>query len=206
MFYPETTTADGRLGITSPTAGTIFVAPVGSVIHRSIHEHVISDIPEIDRVFYTLANKVYHLEQNLVTGDFTLRDLADSEYNSGALPESDPSFDSHYDRALHARIVTNSSNVAQITPLRNAASLFAQEEVTFPSGSNSNNQSLTGGRQFDWARTPKVLSSATARINNGSMPDNDVGISTREVTRYEVTETWVVDYVDTFRVSYLAVA
>jgi hypothetical protein len=207
-FYPETNTATGQLSISAPADGTIFVAPVGSVSHRSVHDHVISDIAEALRTFVTLPSKVYHLRQDLGTGALSLKDLGDGTYNPSSSPEANSAFDSSYDDALHARIVTNSSNVATITPLVNRNRLVDHEEITFfeGSGEGDNNASFSGGKTFNWARTPHVFSAVTTRQNSGAMPDNDVSRVSRTLTRYSIHETWLADYVSLLRVSYMLVA
>ncbi|TVR11551.1 MAG: hypothetical protein EA385_01140 [Salinarimonadaceae bacterium] len=197
-FYPETTTADGRLSISSPSSGTIFIAPTGSVVHRSIHEHVISDIPDVGRTFSTLANKVYHLRQDLSTGAFSLKDLADGDYNSAGVPEGHASFDSDFDDAIHARIVTNSSNVADIAALSNRTSLRAHGEEFF--GGNQlafEDDKLPSAitnfvtKTIDWARTPKTCSmSALNDFAQNAPSGTEANAGVRALSRYSVAVWW----------------
>lgn len=189
-FYPETTTADGRLAISSPSAGTIFVAATGSVIHRSIFEHVIGEIPELDRTFSTLPSKVYHLLQNLNSGALSLRDVTDSGYNPGGLPETDKGFDSSYDQALHARIVTNSSNEATITPLVNRSTLQMSGETALhrdtPYQDNVLPSQVSNGRPLaiNWARTPRAALSGMTDVDVTSQGMTEISLGIRVDSRY----------------------
>ena len=199
-IFPDVQNVDGRIGVTAPSTGTVRLAGGVEFLHRGIFR-----VTTTQTDFATDPSKTYHLRWNPDDG-FVLRDLASGTYNPSTLSESNVAFDSTYNDMLIARVITNSSNVATITTLANKSSLVEEEEVAFSGPNNTNNQDVTGGKSFNWSRTPQVLSSVTHRRNTGDMPDNDVSLSTRTLTRYSISETWTIDFTDSFRVSYLAVA
>lgn len=154
-IYPEIDTADGRMIVTSPGAGSVLVPPTVSIMHRGIYPLSTSDYDEVDRTFATSASKTYHLRWNPTDG-FELKDLADSGYNPTVAAESSVIFDSTYDDMIVARVVTNVGNVATITNLANRHRLGLQiEKTTF--------ETWVGGgaaptpvvdRTVNWARQP----------------------------------------------------
>ena len=201
-IFPDVQTVDGRIGVTAPSTGTVRLAGGVEFLHRGIFR-----VTTTQTDFATDPSKTYHLRWNPDDG-FVLRDLASGSYNPGTLSESNIVFDSAYDDMLIARIVTNSSNVATITTLANKASLVEHEEVEFRNegGAGSNNMVTTGGKTFDWSRTPEVFSAVTAMDNNGTQNDTDMVRKSRALSRYSITETWRVDFAPLLRISYMAVA
>ena len=201
-IFPDVQNVDGRIGVTAPSTGTVRLAGGVEFLHRGIFR-----VTTTQTDFATDPSKTYHMRWNPDDG-FVLRDLASGTYNPSTLSESNVAFDSTYNDMLIARVVTNSSNVATITTLANKASLVEQEEVSFTGISNvgGDDSVFSGTKQFNWARTPEVLSSVTRRRNAGRMPDNDVIRSQRTLSRYSIFEEWVTDYTDNFRVSFLAVS
>ena len=199
-IFPEIQTADGRINVSSPGAGTILVPPAVTFQHRGIYPVSTSDYPEIDRTFETVANKTYHLRWAYGSG-FSLEDVADAgDYNPTVLPEQDAAFDSTYDDMLIARVVTNSSNVATITNLANKNRLEFENEVSgagtiFTSGTGSDGVKYSATFSLNWARSPLALMTGTAS-QSGARELH--GLANRVVidskTRYAVAATVDSDF------------
>lgn len=150
-IFPEIVSADGRINVTSPAAGTVRVPSGVQFMHRGIYP-----VTTAETDFATVASKTYHLRWNPTDG-LALKDLADAGYNPSVLAEGNIGFDSTYDDMLIARVVTNSSNVATITNLANKPVLtgsFAKTTIeTQQTGSFAGLPILEGA--LDWARTPQ---------------------------------------------------
>ncbi|MGZ2501730.1 hypothetical protein EHI47_11770 [Rhizobium leguminosarum] len=116
-IFPEAQTSDGTITVTAPSTGTVRVPAGVTVIHRGIRTYVSAQTD-----FATAASKTYHLRWS-PTGSFVLKDLADITYNPTTAAETNTAFDSGYDDMLVARVITNSSNIATITNLKNKARL-----------------------------------------------------------------------------------
>ncbi|OWV94276.1 hypothetical protein ATY81_12560 [Rhizobium sp. R72] len=121
-IFPEVLTSDGGIGVISPSTGQVRVPAGTNFLHRGIF-----NVTTVQSDFATAANKTYHVRWTPVAG-FALKDLADVGYNPAALAEANVAFDSVYDDMLVARIVTNPSNVATITNLKNKARLVQSGE------------------------------------------------------------------------------
>ena len=123
-IFPDVQNADGRIGVTAPSTGTVRLAGGVEFLHRGIFR-----VTTTQTDFATDPSRTYHLRWTPDDG-FVLRDLASGSYNPGTLSEANAAFDSAFDDMLIARVVTNSSNVATITPLRNQdrwSSVFVTE-------------------------------------------------------------------------------
>ena len=150
-IFPEIDSADGKIVISQPAAGTVRIPSGVTFMHRGIFP-VITPLTD----FATNASKVYHLRWSYVDG-YSLNDLADGVYNPGTLAENDPSFDSSYDNMLMARVTTNSSNVATITNLVNKNRLFASSTKDFTASQYYSWATMVGtSHTLDWARTPEL--------------------------------------------------
>lgn len=128
--YPEIQTVDNRLALTDDGAGIIKVDDTQTWLWRGLTQISSDDFDLADRSFATVANKTYHLRWNAPgTGNATPQDdwpngrfeLVDLTNATPA--ETDPIYDSTYDRMLIARIITDSQNAANIQALANAAVL-----------------------------------------------------------------------------------
>ncbi|MCO6410108.1 hypothetical protein [Hoeflea alexandrii] len=198
-IFPEIQSADGKMNVTSPSAGTVQVPSAVSFQHRGIYPVSTSDYIEDDRTFTTLANKTYHLRWTPTDG-FSLEDLADSGYNPSVLAESNVAFDSAYDDMLVARVVTDASNVATITNLVNRDRLFFTEVTSgTPASGPSGSFSLSVSKTIDWARTPKMRAISGNVASNspspaGSMDGYAAYLSSFSVTRYAAAGTVVTDW------------
>lgn len=160
-IFPEVTTNNGVIVVTSPAAGTIRIPASATILHRGIRTFVTSQTDIV-----TTASKTYHLRWNPTDG-FALKDLADPAYNPGVAAEANAAFDSTYDDMLVARIITNSSNVAGITNLTNKARLFASfEKSTLEQQGGGTWVGLpTLSGQLNWAHTPKQVSVPVASVD-----------------------------------------
>lgn len=166
-IYPEVNSADGRIGVSSPAAGTVLVPPTVAFLRRGIEPRNTSDYSEAERSFATSPGKTYHLRWSPGAG-FALRDLADPAYNPGVLAEGSPAFDTDYDDMLVSRVVTSSTNVATITNLINRDRLFHNSDERFTTGgaqrpSDWAMEFKSLSVQIDFSRTPRV-SSLTAVV------------------------------------------
>lgn len=160
-IFPTIATSDNRMNVSSPGSGSILVPPTISILHRGIFPLSTSDFTELERTFATVANKTYHVRMNLAAGAeaLTMTDVTNGTYNPGALPETDKAFDTTYDSMLIARVVTNGSNVATITNLRNADRL--EDDITgsgTPSPNSANASLLVGTVNYNWGRIPRSWS------------------------------------------------
>lgn len=163
-IFPEALTADGKINVASPGAGSILVPPTVNFQHRGIFPLSTSDYSEPDRTFTTLANKTYHLRWNPVDG-FALKDVADAGYNPTSAAEKSAIFDSTYDDMLVSRVVTNSSNVATITNLINKNILDFGIENDVDLAHSVLDQTLADSAvELNWSRTPKQPSLAIQYI------------------------------------------
>lgn len=157
-IFPAIETADGRMNVSSPGAGTILVPPAVSFSHRGIYPVSTSDYPEIDRTFATTANKTYHCRWGYGAG-FRLADVADAAYNPTLAAETSSLFDSSHDDMLIARVVTNAANVATITNLKNSHQLSALFEARYTDAINFTASGIFAASrvvsvEHNWARKP----------------------------------------------------
>lgn len=193
--YPEIVSADHRIIVSSPAAGTVRLPGGVTFIHRGIYP-----VETVETDFVTAASKTYHLRWTYAAGvgTYSLKDLTDVAYNPTALGEGDPAFDSDYDDMLIARVVTNSSNVATITNLANADRMvtsFSKTTSEARTDFNSYAELIAAGyflqEDLHWARTPQsfVISSDT---EISSTVDAGTTIHT-ESTRY-VTSGYAFGY------------
>lgn len=229
-IFPEVLTADGRLTITSPSSGTVLVAPTGILRHRGIFDVNMSDIAEVNRTFSVLPSRVAHLRWSPSAG-LSLRYLDDPLYNASSSSEASDRFDSSYDDVLLARIITNSSAVPAITSLVNKHNLMTLgiqgKTVTRTTTANFGLYVVP----FDpivlnWARTPKYTASASrngygsaltkipeevALQFTGSFTD-ETGTAAASVDRYSMNIVGTVDtnvyqtFEFSFQLGYTAIA
>lgn len=204
-IYPEIVSADGKMNVSSPAAGTILVPSAVTIMHRGIRPYETGDYDEAtERTFATAASKTYHLRWSPTDG-FALKDVADAGYNPTAKPETDASFDSTYDDMLIARIVTNGSNVATITNLANKARLQYQGVVNtgaaiVTTGSGNDGTQLTHTFTLDFARTPDVIFSGYAGQAGGGLYYVSAyanAISTVAKSRYSAQGSVQTDFLGT---------
>ncbi|MEH7848465.1 hypothetical protein [Rhizobium laguerreae] len=190
-IFPEVLTADGRIPVTSPSAGQVRVPAGYDFLHRGIFA-----VTTVQTDFATVANKTYHLRWSPVAG-FALKDLADSGYNPTALAETNEAFDSLYDNMLVARVVTNASNVPTITNLVNLNRLEAEVTTAGPGTAAGDNISYSNTFTLNWSRTPKaqvvgsVVFTGTSSVGSGQTIVNQVLVGPK--TRYQVTATITAD-------------
>lgn len=191
-IFPQVSTATGKLTITEPSSGTILVNPIGSIIHRGIFSVLVSDIAEVDRTFAMLPSKVAHIRWSPANGLERFY-LDDAGYNPSSLLETDASFDSTFDSALLARVVTDASANATITTLINKDRLFdAYKETGVPTlVTGDAGYQLDVTRTLDWSRTPEVVAvdgNMTAQtVSAGSYLQGTAGYTTKDsVSRYQI--------------------
>lgn len=165
--WPEIVSADTRMNITCPAAGTVRMPSGVTVMHRGVYPVVTAQTD-----FATAGSKTYHLRLDLTTGAAALKDLADAAYNPGALADTSAVFDSTFDNALLARIVTSAGNVATITPLANAPmAMVLGADITAGVNSGSGWQTLANsGVALNWARTPIVSALAMNAFFSQGVP------------------------------------
>lgn len=197
-IYPGVSTASGLLGVTAPVTGTIRVPSGVDFTHRGIH---VETTTEED--FATAISRTYHLRWNPTDG-FALKDLTDVSYNPSVLAEDNVAFDSTYDDMLVARVVTNGSNVATITELKNSPSL--SESFSYDEGVSKSDTAwgtISGtDEDINWARTPSVetVSMTGVQVSSASFTGSaaSVGLLRKaavragSLTRYSASE---IEYV-----------
>jgi len=162
-IYPEITNAGNVATITS-AAGQVVLAAGQTILWRGWQTWSSDSLTLAQRTFATAASKTYHLRLNRLTGVLALRDLADATYNPGGLAETNAAFDTSYDDALLARVVTNASNVATVTPLKNKPTLSYSAthatgdfSTTTTEPANYTYMAVMNGT-LNWARAPMVQS------------------------------------------------
>lgn len=215
-IFPIIQTADNRINVSSPGTGSILVPPTVGILHRGIYPLSTSDFTEMQRTFATSANKTYHLRLNLQPGAeaLSLRDLSNAGYNPSSLAETVVGFDTTYDDMLLARVVTNGSNVATITNLRNGNIL--EDDITgtaTPAPDSNNGSEATVTANYNWGRRPRIWSTQVtigtrplrAAGNPGSTGflasdphDHDEEYSFPERTRYRTQYRMLRDYAHSF--------
>lgn len=209
---------------TSTSTGQIIVSTGQSIIRRGVKSYLMDDISLANRTFATAINKTYHLRWDapgtgLATpasswpaGRLSLRDLADSGYNPSALAETNSAFDTTYDSALLARVVTNGSNVLTVTALENRPFL---KRITALTETFSRTTGISGlfvvpftPITLNWSRTPNI-NGCVARIGypstlaavpeevelsfNGSSPTDGTGSASSSTDRYASRPIGLVD-------------
>ncbi len=158
-IFPEIHTTNNVMPVISPSPGTVRISAGATFSHRGIFPitTVLTDFP-------TDPSKTYHLRWNPTDG-FTLKDLASVVYNPTSAAESNIAFDTVYDDMLVARIVTNSSNVANITALSNAAVLRKTGEEVAAVGS------LVYPNTEDGVRPTLITQYTAVNVNFARVPD-----------------------------------
>lgn len=182
-LYPEILTNNGLLTVNAVSVGNLEI-PTGQIItHRGWRAFSTDDYALAQRQFTTAANKTYHLRWSPANG-FELNDLANGGYNAGALDEDNIAFDSTFDNALCARVVTDGSNVATITQLKNCATMDLSSNVTLANVANAGINESQGDLllTYNWSRKPKVtnltlISSSYNTSEAQTYPDSDMFIS-----------------------------
>ena len=164
--YPEILTADAKLAVTSPSSGTLFVPAAGTIRHRGVYDVLISDYTDVERTFNLLPSKVAHLRWSAASGLERFY-LDDAGYNPSGLPETDVTFDSTYDSALLARVVTDASAVATVTNLVNVDRFEELFEVRLTPGDSDVD---TSGNAVSELVGTEGLSKKTYDINLARRP------------------------------------
>lgn len=209
-IFPEVLTQDAKLVLSAGT-GEVVIAADQNFVHRGVFRHSTSDWDLAARTFATAPSKTYHTRWTPL-GGFALKDLADGDYNPGALNEWDPAFDTRHDDILFHRVVTDSANVATIKALVNRDRL----RKSFNAGQQFTRTTRTADGLWiapfdpfvlDWARTPDV-SMAPSRAGDAGVlsviPEepairwtdthNDgTGSAAASLTRYELRPVVTID-------------
>lgn len=180
-IFPEIVSADGRINVTSPAAGTVRVPSGVQFMHRGIYP-----VTTAETDFATVASKTYHLRWHPTDG-LALKDLADAGYNPSVLAEGNTGFDTSYDDMLIARVVTNSSNVATITNLANRDRLSSNHvKDTFEQQGGGTWSGLPGlSASINWARTPCHIGVPTLSVEISNTTESVVA-QTVTATRYDL--------------------
>lgn len=184
-IFPDVANSDGHLAVVSPSAGLVRVPAGLDFIHRGIFR-VTTEQSE----FPTDASKTYHLRWSPTAG-FSLRDVASGTYNPGALAETNTVFDSTYDDMLVARVITNSSNVASITNLKNKDRLLASgtaylQAASYPYQDNTPPDEIVHGETIpvNFARTPHVCIAGITDFDRSTSGGNEMNFGVRMISRY----------------------
>lgn len=206
--YPEVSGVTGHHGMTSPAPGTVRVPAGVTVLHRGIFPYT-----SVQTDFATDPTKSYHVRQNLTTGAYSINDLiGGGGYNPGSLAETVESFDSTYDDALVARVVTNAGNVATITNLINRNKLQAQyfDSGVVTSLSGQNGAARASTFTYGWARTPVIAVARTEMVIDNTSPglsyDNDESCTITTRTRYQSVFNYFRDFATSLGVNAVATA
>ncbi|KHJ56309.1 hypothetical protein LA66_07070 [Aureimonas altamirensis] len=199
-IFPEILSADGRINVTSPSAGTVLVPATVPFQHRGIAPYSTSTYTEAQRTFATTGGKTYHLRWT-PTGGFALRDLANSGYNPDLVSEDSVRFDTTYDDMLVARVVTNASNIATVTNLVNKARIETEATSTGPAeiytyGTGRDGARYTNSFAINWGRRPSIAVVTGDCIQSGHplLQGGANQIRNKVTSRYSVTATVISDW------------
>lgn len=200
-IFPEVVSADGSFNLSTPALGTVRIPAGIQIVHRGCFSDT-----TVQQDLVTAPNKTYHLRKNWSTG-FALKDVADSSYNPSAISEDSTVFDTAYDDMLTHKIVTNASNVATITNLKNKDRLMVHAGVQATNfvEANGANSRADFALTLNWARTPRMRSYSMTAVaaTDGVVADRDIvmysnypGVQALEIpaTRYRVAYTLLYDY------------
>ena len=165
-IFPEIDSADGKINLSSPAAGTIRLPGGVDFVHRGVDVLTTSETD-----FATTISRTYHVRWS-VSGGWEMFDLTDAGYNPSILDEDDAAFDSTFDDMLVARVVTNSSNVPTITNLINKHQLNVVEliEGADVQLQNGNGANYLIEHEFNWGRRPQNWSLSLLRWDDGGNP------------------------------------
>ncbi len=178
-IFPEVLNSDGKIAVSAPSTGNIRVPASVNILHRGIRTYttIQTDLP-------TVASKTYHLRWQVSAGvgTFVLKDLADTSYNPTVAAEGNVAFDSTYDDMLVARIITNSSNVASITPLVNKNRFDVTGSLTL----NSTDRLLGASTPVDinLARKPNAAMQYRNDIRGGQTTGEEIDTGLEAASRY----------------------
>lgn len=183
-IFPVALTSNGKVGAYSPSTGVVRIPGGVWLLHRGIYQF---STHQID--LSTSPNKTYHLRwsynPDTTSGTYELKDLSDSSYNPGSLPETNSKFDSSFDSMLMARVVTTSTNSPIVTDLVNTLNLSSVSIVGFECLRKlSWFEERNSGVQLNWARTP-----FNAQIGLRQMKSNKTDIDGR---RYPISAIGVL--------------
>ncbi len=172
-IFPDVSSSDNRINVTSPSGGTIRIPSGVIFFHRGIIE-----VTTAQTDFVTVANKTYHVRWSDASG-YEMKDLADVAYNPSTLAETDPSFDTTFDDMLIARVVTNSGNIATITNLANTQRLDQQTdfEERFDNTNKAWNPLPSTAVDLNWSRTPDVSLNSLHGVKSNNQPWGDTTVS-----------------------------
>lgn len=193
-IFPDVQNADGRIGVSSPSNGTIRIAGGVNFLHRGIFP-----VTTVQQDLPVVASKIYHLRWNSTDG-FVLRDLSSNAYNPNGLAEGNEAFDTGYDDMLVARIITNSSNIATITSLSNKVRMSADMTANGPCEIYTYGLYRDGGRfqntfAINWGRRPGIVSvNGTSRQSGNPRVQGAANIIERSYDRYNVAAQVVTDW------------
>lgn len=155
-IFPQVENSTGKLTVTAISPGLIRI-PAGQEFTIRGGKLVTTEVTDL----VTVPNRTYHLRWNAAwtaSNGFELKSLADVTYNASGLAADEilPAFDSSYDEPLFARVVTDGSNVATITPLVNKADLASELKISLGLPSALAWTTLaSSGATLDWSRKPK---------------------------------------------------
>lgn len=187
-IFPEIQTADNRINVSSPAAGTVRIPSGVTFTHRGIE-----NIVTTQQDFATSASTIYHVRWSPTNG-YELLSLSDASYNPSSLAETDTSFDSDFDSMLIARVITNSSNIPVITNLSNAHSLsqngesanLTPEPFTQSTSANLASSTPLGNREtLNWARNINVSLSGF-RDYFASNNNERMNLFAEPISRYQI--------------------
>jgi len=181
-LWPDIAAVSGVATVSAPSTGVVRLAAGSVIMHRGILPYT-----TVQTDFNTDASKTYHLRMNMTTGVVTLNDLANATYNPTAAAETSALFDSTYDDALLARIVTNSSNVATITALvnRNRFWTIIERTTSLFLGAGNYGASQLDPYTYNLARTPRInLQGYNVGVTADYRDSQEMGLLPQSVTRY----------------------
>jgi len=177
----------GYITPVSPGVGVCRIPGNLTFLHRGIYP-----ITTAQQDLNTVASATYHLRWRpgadmaiTPNGTFALYSIGDASYNPSGLPENSQAFDSTFDDMLCARVITNSSNALNVTPLLNLDRMVTSFNA--PSANNTGGRTLA--HAINWGRLGyPILTSMTPPAN---ARDSDYNISVVGNDRYSISVyTW----------------
>jgi hypothetical protein len=201
-IFPEFETVTNKLSIADNGNGTLTVGAAQNILWRGWSRISTDSFSSGARTVTTVANKTYHLRLARDGASFVLKDLSDGAYNPAASAESHAAFDSTYDDALIARIVTNASNVATVTTLANKYALRASYDGTATATlmTANNGWEYVATAPINWARAPSIVSPRLSLyapvVGSGTYVEGGSNYwgAANDVSRYAVTARVASDW------------
>lgn len=196
-IFPVINTVGNTFNLSVPSTGVLRIPAGISITHRGCFNDTTSE-----QDFNTVANKTYHLRKRWFDSadwdpGWELVDVSNSTYNPSALAEGNVAFDTSFDDMISHRVVTDASNVATITALKNAHKLTLSGETYRTGDSFQDNllpsqvaTGLTVNQNF--ARRPQAALAGVTDLETYVAAGVEISAGIRVNSRYTSLLYWQI--------------